>query len=96
MRHTRHTRARSSNTRRMSGGEQQRVAVARALANNPEILFADEPTGNLDKQTANAMMESILSAQKKYKKTVVMVTHDESLAQKADFVFKLDNGCLVK
>ncbi|HHX54082.1 MAG TPA: ABC transporter ATP-binding protein [Clostridiales bacterium] len=80
----------------MSGGEQQRVAVARALANNPEILFADEPTGNLDKKTANAMMESILSAQKKYKKTVVMVTHDESLAQKADFVFKLDNGCLMR
>lgn len=80
----------------MSGGEQQRTAVARALVNDPEVLFADEPTGNLDKQTAAAMIESILIAQRKYKKTVVMVTHDESLARKADFVFKLDNGCLVR
>lgn len=79
----------------MSGGEQQRVAVARALVNNPAILFADEPTGNLDKSSANALLELLLITQKEYNQTLLMVTHDLDIAARADITIPMDNGVIL-
>lgn len=79
----------------MSGGEQQRVAVARALVNNPAILFADEPTGNLDKSSANALLELLLITQKEYNQTLLMVTHDLDIAARADIKIPMDNGVIL-
>ena len=78
---------------RLSGGQQQRVAVARALVTKPKILFCDEPTGNLDKETSAMVMDSIISLQKSGT-TVVMITHDPSLLKHADSAYKLVNGKL--
>ena len=79
----------------MSGGEQQRVAVARALVNNPAILFADEPTGNLDKSSANALLELLLITQKEYNQTLLMVTYDLDIAARADITIPMDNGVIL-
>ena len=79
----------------MSGGEQQRVAVARALVNKPAILFADEPTGNLDKSSANALLELLLITQKEYNQTLLMVTHDLDIAARADITIPMDNGVIL-
>ena len=68
----------------MSGGQQQRVAVARALANDPEVILADEPTGNLDSKTGKHMMELLKNLNRKDKKTIVMVTHDSKLSEFAE------------
>ena len=76
----------------LSGGQQQRVAIARALINMPIVLFADEPTGNLDKENADEVLELLIKTQKLLGQTLVMVTHDMSIAAKADRVFKMDNG----
>ncbi|MBQ4573961.1 MAG: ABC transporter ATP-binding protein [Clostridia bacterium] len=76
----------------MSGGEQQRTAVARALVNRPSILFADEPTGNLDKTTAAELLELLLVAKAEYKQTLLMVTHDPDIAAMADVVIRMENG----
>ena len=76
----------------LSGGQQQRVAIARALINMPIVLFADEPTGNLDKENADEVLELLIKTQKLLGQTLVMVTHDLSIAAKADRVFKMDNG----
>lgn len=70
--------------RELSGGEQQRVAIARALMNNPDIILADEPTGNLDRAAADEIMEIIGKVRKDGGKTLVMVTHDQALAERAD------------
>ena len=78
----------------LSGGQQQRVAIARALMNRPQILFADEPTGNLDRANAEEVLELLLIARKQYDQTLMMVTHDERIAARADRVFKMDNGIL--
>lgn len=80
----------------MSGGQQQRVGVARALVVNPEIIFADEPTGNLDSHTSKEVMELMKNVVKKQKKTLVMVTHDNELASYADRVFHIFDGKIVK
>lgn len=76
----------------LSGGEQQRVALARAFATRPKVLFADEPTGNLDIVTGAAVLELMSQMQKEYKTTIVMVSHDESIASRADQVLRLKNG----
>ncbi|GGB38829.1 ABC transporter ATP-binding protein [Roseibium aquae] len=76
----------------MSGGEQQRVAVARALVVEPEILIADEPTGNLDERTGAQIVDLMFSAQKKRKTTLVLVTHDPSLADLCDRTIRLRSG----
>lgn len=80
----------------MSGGQQQRVGVARALVMDPQIIFADEPTGNLDSHTSKEVMELMKHVVKKEKKTLVMVTHDNELASYADRVFHIIDGKIVK
>ena len=78
----------------LSGGQQQRVAIARALINMPLILFADEPTGNLDRANADEVLELLLKTQKLMGQTLIMVTHDMSIAAKADRIFRMENGKL--
>ena len=80
----------------MSGGEQQRVAFARSLANNPEIILADEPTGNLDSKTGQEIMDLLVSLHKKEYKTIIMVTHDMHLVRHADKIVRLKDGEIVK
>ncbi len=78
----------------LSGGQQQRVAVARALINKPDILFADEPTGNLDEASASELIRLLLSTRAELGQTLVMVTHDKSIAARADRIFTMQNGVL--
>ena len=78
----------------LSGGEQQRVAVARALINNPEIVFADEPTGNLDAKHSNELMELLIKFNKTNGQTFVIVTHELDIAKVVDKHFILENGVL--
>ncbi|PWJ51431.1 ABC transporter ATP-binding protein [Faecalicatena contorta] len=80
----------------MSGGQQQRVGVARALVVNPRIIFADEPTGNLDSHTSEEVMKLMQQVVWEQKKTLVMVTHDNHLASYADRVFHITDGKIVK
>jgi putative ABC transport system ATP-binding protein len=79
---------------RLSGGEQQRVAIARALANQPKLILADEPTGNLDSQTGKMIFELLHSLARSEKTTIIAVTHDLSIAGKTDLTFKLQDGKL--
>ena len=79
----------------LSGGEQQRVAIARSLISSPEILIADEPTGNLDKKNSNEVIELIFKLQKIHKSTLILVTHDKSLADLCDQTIILDNGIIL-
>jgi len=76
----------------LSGGEQQRVAVARALVNNPRLVLADEPTGNLDKQNSEALYELILDLNRKHEQTFIIVTHNELMATHAQRVIELEDG----
>lgn len=76
----------------MSGGEQQRVAVARALMNHPKLVLADEPTGNLDMQTANSLHDLLWSISRETKQTLIIVTHNQELAQRADRIVELYDG----
>ena len=78
----------------LSGGEQQRVALARALAANPQVLFADEPTGNLDQSTGEQIMGLILSLAEVRGTTLVLITHDRDLAQRCDRVVTMRDGCI--
>jgi lipoprotein-releasing system ATP-binding protein len=80
----------------LSGGEQQRVAVARALANDPEVIFADEPTGNLDSANSDAIHNLIVGLRDKYNKTFVIVTHNKGLVKLADKVFEMKDGKLIQ
>lgn len=74
----------------LSGGQQQRVAIARALANKPAIIFADEPTGNLDAETGNKVFELLVNGIRRYHRTLVMVTHDMDIARHADVVVRME------
>jgi predicted ABC-type transport system involved in lysophospholipase L1 biosynthesis ATPase subunit len=78
----------------LSGGEQQRVAIARALTNDPDIIFADEPTGNLDSRTGDAIMDLLLGLAQERNKTLVVVTHDNNLAQRGDRTLRIVDGLL--
>lgn len=78
----------------LSGGEQQRVAIARALTNDPEIIFADEPTGNLDSKTGGTIMDLLLGLAQERKKTLVVVTHDNNLAARGDRTLRMVDGLL--
>lgn len=80
----------------LSGGEQQRVAIARAFINEPQILFADEPTGNLDTATGESIQDLIFSLNKDQGTTLILVTHDMNLAQKADRIISLKGGKIVE
>ena len=79
----------------LSGGEQQRVAIARALANDPAILLADEPTGNLDTATGHQVIDLLIDVNRRRKTTVVLVTHDQELAARADTTIALRDGRVV-
>ena len=81
---------------RLSGGEQQRVAIARALANHPKLILADEPTGNLDSETGKIIFKGLHNIAKHDNTTVIVVTHDLSIAGKTDAMFRLSDGKLVK
>ncbi|MDY0083082.1 MAG: ABC transporter ATP-binding protein [Ignavibacteriaceae bacterium] len=78
----------------LSGGEQQRVAVARALANNPKIIFADEPTGNLDSANSESIHKLLFELRDKYEKTFVIVTHNPELMKLADVIFEIKDGMI--
>ncbi len=78
----------------LSGGEQQRVAIARALINDPRVLFADEPTGNLDSQTGEKILELLLDLGRTDRRTILVVTHDQTLAQRGDRILRIEDGML--
>jgi len=80
----------------LSGGEQQRVAIARALANKPSVILADEPTGNLDSQTGKMIFDLLHGLAKSEKTTIVVVTHDLSIAGRTDITFTLSDGKLIE
>jgi putative ABC transport system ATP-binding protein len=80
----------------LSGGQQQRVAIARALAAQPEIIFADEPTGNLDSKSGSEVMDMLESIQKELGKILVVITHDNRIADRADRQFMIIDGILTE
>lgn len=79
----------------LSGGEQQRVAVARALINNPSIVFADEPTGNLDSTNAKELHRLFFSLREQFNQTFLIVTHNEELAQMSDRILHMKDGKMI-
>ena len=79
----------------LSGGEQQRVAIARAFANSPRILFADEPTGNLDSDTGSRIVELLESLNRESRTTIILVTHDHTLAGRAQRIIRLSDGAVI-
>lgn len=79
----------------LSGGQQQRVAIGRALIYNPAIVLADEPTGNLDRKNSKDIIELLKMSHKKYKQTIIMITHDEQIALEASRVIKIEDGRIV-
>ncbi len=82
--------------RQLSGGQEQRVAIARAIVTDPSFLLADEPTGDLDRKSADEIMALIRTLVKDHGKTVLMVTHDPMVARQSDVTFHLDKGVLVE
>jgi putative ABC transport system ATP-binding protein len=79
----------------LSGGQQQRVAIARALAFRPAIILADEPTGNLDSKTGQDVLSLLKISAEKYSQTIVMITHNEEIAQMADRIIRIEDGRIV-
>lgn len=78
----------------LSGGQQQRVAIARAIASKPAIILADEPTGNLDSKTSQDVISMIKVANKKFNQTIIMITHNEEIAQVADRIVRIEDGLI--
>ena len=76
----------------LSGGQQQRVAIARALVSNPEVILADEPTGSLDSKTGQEVMDLLLDLNQREKRTIIMVTHDNSVSQQCQRIVSLKDG----
>lgn len=79
----------------LSGGEQQRVAIARAIINKPELILADEPTGNLDEENSQVIADLLFNVSLKFQKSLCLVTHDLELAKKCDRLMKIDNGTII-
>lgn len=79
----------------LSGGQQQRVAIARALASKPAIILADEPTGNLDSKTSQDVLSLLKVTSDKFKQTIVMITHNEEIAQLADRIIRIEDGQMI-
>lgn len=79
----------------LSGGQQQRVAIARAIVTRPDVILADEPTGNLDSRTSDEVIALLRLSASKYGQTVVMITHDEEAAQVADRIMTIEDGRVV-
>jgi putative ABC transport system ATP-binding protein len=80
----------------LSGGQQQRVSIGRALINNAAIVLADEPTGNLDRKNGNEILELLKLSNKKYNQTLIIITHDERIAQQADRIISIEDGRISK
>ena len=78
----------------LSGGQQQRVSIARALINRPQVVYADEPTGNLDRRNADEVLELLLRTKEVMDQTLIMVTHDMTIAERANRIFSMENGVL--
>jgi putative ABC transport system ATP-binding protein len=78
----------------LSGGQEQRVAIARAIASDPEVILADEPTGDLDRKSAEQVLDLLVRLNREFKKTILMVTHDPHAAERADTIVHLDKGLL--
>ena len=79
----------------LSGGQQQRVAIGRSLINNPAIVLADEPTGNLDSKTSEEIVDLLKKSNKKYNQTIIMITHNLEIAKSADRIIKIEDGKIV-
>lgn len=79
----------------LSGGQQQRVSIGRSLMNNPAIILADEPTGNLDSKNSDEILELLKYSNKKYNQTLIMITHDLNIARQADRMIKIQDGKIV-
>ena len=80
----------------MSGGEQQRIAIMRAIINKPQILLADEPTGNLDSKASDEIVTLLKKSNKDYKQTIIMITHNLEIAKVADRIIKIEDGKIVE
>ncbi len=80
----------------LSGGQQQRVSIGRALINDPDIMLADEPTGNLDSKTGREIIELLKLSNKKYNQTLIIITHDENIALQADRIIALEDGRIIR
>lgn len=85
---------RTAEARFLSGGEQQRIAIARALASDAEVILADEPTGNLDDENAQNIMQIFMNLKEQFHKCIIIVTHSGEIAQMCDCIYHLQNGCL--
>ena len=90
------TAKRNNRLNTMSGGEQQRIAIAIALANNPKLLLADEPTGNLDTRTGEDTMKLLTECAAEFGQTLIVVTHNPEIAKKAQQIIRIEDGCIIK
>ena len=79
----------------LSGGQQQRVAIGRALFNRPKLILADEPTGNLDKKSGDEIVNLLKTANEKYHQTIILVTHDMNIAEKAGRIITVEDGKII-
>lgn len=89
------TKVKNNNALKMSGGQQQRTAIARALMNKPKLILADEPTGNLDSDTAETIYQLMRNINEKYNTSFLIITHDQAIAQKADRIIEIKDGNIV-